>query len=69
MLFNNDIDPCCSYCRSGSKISSTEVACLRRGVVEASGSCPRFKYDPLKRMPSHMAPLRTDKFKNEDFSL
>ncbi len=69
MIFNKDIDRSCAYCLSGTRISETEVACLRRGVVDAAGSCRRFKYDPIKREPAHMAPLKTDKFTPEDFSL
>lgn len=69
MLFLKKIEPSCSYCASGSRISDTDVACLRRGIVSAQGSCRRFKYDPLKREPPHMENLDPEKFAEEDFSL
>ena len=69
MLFNKKIEPCCAYCANGSRISETEVACLKRGVVSAGGSCRKFAYDPLKRVPSRPAPVDTEKFTAEDFEL
>lgn len=69
MLFRKDVEHCCSWCRSGTRISQTEVACLRRGIVSAGGSCGRFKYDPLKREPPVPAPVDPDRFTQEDFSL
>ncbi len=69
MLFDKKIEPCCSYCDSGVRISPTEVACLRRGVVSAGGSCRHFKYDPLKREPPVAEPLKTDGLTKEDFTL
>ena len=69
MLFDKRIDPCCSYCRHGCRISETEVACLKRGIVSSGGMCSKFRYDPLKREPPHPMLLRTDKYSREDFSL
>lgn len=69
MLFNKKIEPCCSYCDSGVKISPTEVACIRRGIVSASGSCGKFKYDPLRREPPAPQALKTDGLSDEDFKL
>ncbi|NLA87519.1 MAG: hypothetical protein GX847_09650 [Clostridiales bacterium] len=51
MLFSRNIAPSCSYCRFGSGIGNGEIACLRRGITSAGGSCRRFVYDPLKREP------------------
>ncbi len=69
MLFRKKIEPSCSYCQSGARISDTEVACLRRGIVSAQGSCRKFKYDPLRREPPHPEKLDAAKFSQEDFSL
>lgn len=69
MLFLKKIEPSCSYCASGSRISDTEVACLRRGIVSAQGSCRKFTYDPLKREPPHTEPLDPEKYTQEDFTL
>jgi hypothetical protein len=51
MLFSRHVAPSCSYCRFGSSIGNGEIACLRRGITSAGGSCKRFVYDPLKRVP------------------
>ncbi len=69
MLFNKKIDPCCAYCRSGVRLSETEVGCLKKGIVDAGGFCRRFHYDPLKREPAPPSPLKTQKFSQEDFSI
>ena len=69
MLFNKKIGPCCGYCLHGSRISPTEVICLKFGVVNADGSCPKFRYDPLKREPDKLSPIKTEAFSTEDFEL
>ena len=69
MLFRKDIEPSCAYCESGVSIGEGQVACLRRGIVNAGGQCGRFKYDPLKREPPRPAPLEPDRFSREDFSI
>jgi len=51
MLFRNDIEPCCAYCKHGSQISVDRVGCVKRGIVSLWGSCRKFVYDPLKRQP------------------
>ncbi len=73
MLFSRHIAPSCSYCRFGSSIGNGEIACLRRGITSAAGSCKRFVYDPLKRVPE--PPMFLDKSKlaeklgEEDFTI
>ncbi|MGM9618812.1 MAG: hypothetical protein ACI3W8_03080 [Oscillospiraceae bacterium] len=69
MLFRKDMEPSCQYCAFGHPLSETEVGCEKRGVVEAAGSCHRFRYDPLKRVPPRPAALDTSRLKKEDFSL
>lgn len=69
MLFDRHMEPCCAWCRSGVRISETEVACLKRGVVSSAGACRRFKYDPLKREPPVPAAIDGSKFSGEDFSI
>lgn len=69
MFFDKKIDPCCSYCVSGSKISEDEVICMKRGIVSAGGCCGKFAYDPLKRQPPRPARLDTENIKEEDFVL
>ena len=69
MLFNRKIDPSCSYCRNGVRINERQVACLRRGVVSAGGSCSKFKYDPLRREPAHPVELGKSGYSEKDFAL
>ncbi len=69
MLFRKNIDPRCAYCRRGAQINEREVACVKRGIMPVEGSCRRFRYDPLKRVPPRPAPLETARLKESDFSL
>ena len=72
MLFSCNIAPSCSYCRLGTSIGNGEIACVRRGITSAGGSCKRFIYDPIKREPER--PLFLDKklqegLSNDDFTI
>ena len=69
MLFRKNIDPRCAYCQRGAQINEREVACVKRGIMPVEGSCRRFRYDPLKRVPPRPAPLETAQLKESDFSL
>lgn len=69
MLFRKNIDPRCAYCQRGAQINEREVACVKRGIMPVEGSCRRFRYDPLKRVPPRPAPLETARLKESDFSL
>ena len=69
MLFRKDIEPRCVYCAKVSPISDREVACPRKGVVDASFNCARFRYDPLKRVPPRPVKLETGNLTEEDFRL
>jgi len=69
MLFRKDIEPRCAYCRYAGMLSASEVTCAKKGVVSAEGSCRRFKYDPLKRVPPKPARLMLRNVKDEDFQL
>ncbi len=69
MLFRKDIEPCCAYCRSGTRLSDTEIICYKRGVVSSAGQCKSFKYDPLRREPPCPAPIDGSKYREEDFAI
>ena len=69
MLFNKKIEPCCSYCKHGSRISAEEVVCIKKGIVSSGGYCRKFTYDPLKREPAKPAMLKTGNLSKEDFML
>jgi hypothetical protein len=69
MLFREDIEPKCEYCRYGSSLGYDEVVCVKRGVFLATAHCAKFKYDPTKRRPEMRPKLDTSKLKKEDFAL
>ncbi len=67
-LFGENIEPACSYCKNGSATKNGDkIMCLRKGMVEPGFKCRRFKYDPLKRVPSKQAEL--PEFSEADFEL
>ncbi len=69
MLFREDMEPSCSYCRHGQQISETHVACIKQGVMPLSHHCRKFTYDPLKRKPAHPKKLSTAGLTESDFQL
>lgn len=69
MLFRKKIEPRCAYCKKGAPISEDEVACVKRGIVDAAHHCSAFSYDPLKRVPPRPVKLETGKLSAEDFSI
>ena len=68
-LFRKNMEKRCVYCGLGSVINEREVACPYRGIMDAAGSCRRFVYDPLKRVPPRPAPLKKENYSPEDFML
>lgn len=68
-LFQEGIEPRCAYCAHGAALEEDKVLCARKGVVSPGGSCHRFQYDPLKRVPPRPSSLDTSKLKEEDFRL
>ena len=69
VLINKKIEPSCSYCKYGNKISDEEVACIKKGVVSSGYYCRKFKYDPLRREPPIYNLIDTKELKEEDFEL
>lgn len=69
MLFDRDIEPSCLYCRHGREISSVEIACTRRGIVDGTGYCGAFRYEPTKRIPKPAPKLNVAGISKEDFLL
>ena len=69
MLFEKDMEPRCAYCKRGSPLDEETVVCVKRGVVPAAGSCHRFRYDPLKRIPPKPVSVDFSHLKEEDFVL
>lgn len=69
MLFEKDMDPRCAYCQRGTPLDGDKVMCVKKGIVSAAGSCRRFRYDPLKRVPPKPLAARFDHLRDEDFVL
>lgn len=69
MLFSRDIEPRCAYCDRGAPLDGERIACPKRGIVSPEGHCPRFRYDPLRRVPPRPAVLDPSRFDREDFTL
>ena len=68
-LFRKNMEKRCAYCKYGCTINETQVACERKGIVDAAGHCRRFVYDPLRRVPPRPAALNTERYSAEDFKL
>lgn len=69
MLFRKDIEKQCGYCAHAAKVNDSTYVCVKRGVVNRYGSCRRFQYDPLKRVPEPQPKLQLPKFDSEDYTL
>lgn len=51
--FGNEITPKCEYCEFGTRSKgNSKVMCVKNGPVSADGSCNKFVYSPLKRIPT-----------------
>ena len=69
MLFRKTIDRYCCYCLHCTKLNDSQVLCTKRGVVAATSQCPKFRYDPCKRIPGKAKALDFTKYDQEDYSL
>ena len=69
MLFEKDIEPRCAYCKRGARLDEDQVMCVKKGIVSPAGSCRKFKYDPLKRVPPKPLSVDFSHLKEEDFVL
>ncbi|NLJ30379.1 MAG: hypothetical protein GX424_02040 [Clostridiales bacterium] len=56
-LFGRNIDATCEYCANYSDFDGAAVCRLGRRMPP-DGACPRFSYDPLKRAPRNLPPLK-----------
>ena len=52
MLFRKKIDRYCTYCQFAGKVDEETMICQKYGIVPAAHRCRKFRYDPLKRVPS-----------------
>ena len=52
MSGNENVERYCKFCEFALSLTDgDQMLCSRHGVVPASYSCHRFRYDPLKRVP------------------
>jgi len=67
-LFSKSSDCMCAICAYGRPANdSSKILCRKKGVVDASFHCGRYKYDPLKRVPHHAPTL--PHYDSSDFKL
>jgi len=69
MLFQKNIDPRCAYCKRCVPLDEDQMLCAKKGIVSPAGSCRKFKYDPLKRVPPKPIAADFSHLKEEDFVL
>jgi hypothetical protein len=65
-LFGNEIEIKCEYCRNSSDYDGASICKLNR-YRDPDGSCRRFAYDPLKRVPQNLPPLKS--YSADEFEL
>lgn len=56
-LFGKNIAVNCAYCANSTELDGTAVCNLGR-QLQPDGNCPRFSYDPLRRTPRNLPPLK-----------
>ena len=59
----------CAHCAYGVKLDDDSVLCTKKGVRSILGSCRRFKYDPVKRIPKTAKAPDFKKYEEVDYSL
>jgi len=63
-----DVEPRCAYCEHAQIASnSVQVLCIKRGIFDLNHSCKKFKYDPLKKIPTPAPEMQ--EYSEYDFSL
>ncbi len=67
-LFGKHIDPACCYCEHSTPTQNAALLrCRFQGNVDAAASCRRFRYDPLRRVPTRQVVL--PHYDEEEFKL
>ena len=69
MLYRKNIEKICAYCTRSGQSGGEQLICPRRGFVSPEDHCWRFRYDPLKRIPTRSKAKDFSPFPEEDFSL
>ena len=69
-LFRKKVERACQYCTYAIGVNDLNVTCVKKKkLCPLDGKCLRFKYDPLKRVPSKMKALDFSKYEEYDYSL
>ena len=68
MLFRKKMPRACKYCARSARLDEETLLCAKKGVVSIDGSCRKFQYDPLKRIPVHPKAVDFSKYDKEDYS-
>ena len=68
-LLNKDAyEAICRNCKHGRLSPEGDtVLCVKKGIVDPDGSCRRYSYDPLKRIPKK--PLLVERANPSDFEI
>ncbi len=68
-MFTMEKSPACEYCHYGRMTADgSAVLCEKKGIMQNSSSCRKFKYDVLKRRPRKQASIDTN-YSADDFKL
>ncbi len=67
-MYGKKIETDCAYCKHGYVLKNGDYTiCDKAGVVIRKFKCRKFRYDPLKRIPSR--PKRKSEYNIHDFEL
>ena len=69
MLFKQNIEPSCAYCRHSIALGNNEFACVKHGIMQGSCFCGLFRYEPTKRIPPDLPSIESLGLSVEDFEL
>ena len=69
MLFRKKMPRSCATCLHSAVFDENQFICTKRGIVENTFSCRKYKYYPCKRIPPIVKAPEFDKFTDEDFKL
>ena len=69
MLFKQNMEPKCSYCRYSLALGRDEFACVKNGIMHGEGLCGVFRYEPTKREPPELPRIGGVELSGEDFEI
>ena len=69
MLFRKKMPRSCTTCLHSAVFNEDQYICIKRGVVENTFSCRKYRYDPCKRIPPAVKAPQFEKFTDDDFKL